>query len=120
MKSLLENRLFKIKDFKVSNESEATKTIFYTSDHTSGSVWSVKPGQEVKSHIHTKSDDLWICVQGEGIFYPGNAEEVFISKGDMILSRANEQHGMKNTGEEDFVFVSVVAPTPADFVLREN
>lgn len=120
MKNLLENRLFKIKDFKVNNENEATKTVFYTSDYTSGSIWNVQPGQEVKSHIHTTSDDLWICIQGEGMFYPGNGEEMFISKGDMVLSKANEQHGMKNTGKEDFVFVSVVAPVPSDFVLKEK
>ncbi|MGL4847628.1 MAG: cupin domain-containing protein [Clostridium sp.] len=114
----MENRLFKVKDFKIDNDNEATKTVFYTSDYTSGSVWSVKPGQVVKSHIHTTSDDLWICIQGEGIFYPNSEEEIFITKGDMVLSRANEQHGMKNTGNEDFVFVSVVAPVPSDFVLK--
>jgi len=32
-----------------------------------------------------------------------------------IVSKKGECHGAKNTGTEDIVFVSIVAPVPADY-----
>lgn len=67
--NLMQNRLYHINDVATPGE-QATKTVFYSTDSTSGSVWLVKPGQVVAPHQHTTSDDLWICVQGKGVFYP--------------------------------------------------
>jgi len=33
----------------------------------------------------------------------------------VIVSKKGECHGAKNTGTEDIVFVSIVAPVPADY-----
>ncbi|MDN6517184.1 MAG: cupin domain-containing protein, partial [Enterococcus sp.] len=75
--------------------------------------------QTVFNHSHTTSDDLWICIQGKGTFYPGYGEEIPITKGDLIISRPGEQHGMKNTGEERFIFVGVAGPHPMDLIVHE-
>ena len=37
------------------------------------------------------------------------------TKGQVIVSKKGECHGAKNTGTEDIVFVSIVAPVPADY-----
>lgn len=108
-------RLFKLSNVAKSGE-DATKTVFYSTDSTTGAVWVVKPGQEVVAHKHSSSDDLWICIQGSGMFYPQVGAEKPIQKGDVVLSRKDTCHGMKNTGDEDFIFVSVIAPVPSDFV----
>ena len=34
----------------------------------------------------------------------------------MLLSEKDAQHGLKNTGSEDLILVSVIAPFPSDFV----
>lgn len=83
--NLMQNRLYHINDVATPGE-QATKTVFYSTDSTSGSVWLVKPGQVVAPHQHTTSDDLWICVQGKGVFYPEPGIETAISKGDIVLS----------------------------------
>jgi quercetin dioxygenase-like cupin family protein len=111
----MSNRIFKIKDIAKGSEEKALKTVFYSSEATSGSVWVVHPGQEVQRHMHSTSDDVWVCINGQGVFYPELGEEVNIERGDVILSEKGRCHGMNNTGNEDFVFISIVAPVPADF-----
>ena len=32
-----------------------------------------------------------------------------------MVSRPGQCHGMRNTGDEDFIFVSVISPAPSDF-----
>ena len=93
----------------------ATRTTIYSTASTSGVVWVLKPGQEIKTHGHAQADDIWICIQGEGVFYPTPGEERPIAVGDVIVSAKGMCHGMKNTGTEDFIFVSILAPVPADF-----
>ena len=43
-----------------------------------------------------------------------NDQRVF-DMGQVIVSKKGECHGAKNTGTEDIVFVSIVAPVPADY-----
>lgn len=93
----------------------ATRTPIYSTESTSGVVWVLKPGQEIKPHGHAKADDIWICIQGEGVFYPTPNEERPITKGDVIVSAKGMCHGMKNTGSEDFIFVGILAPVPSDY-----
>ena len=93
----------------------ATRTTIYSTASTSGVVWVLKPGQEIKTHGHAQADDIWICVQGTGVFYPAPGQDEPIAKGDVIVSAKGACHGMRNTGTEDFVFVGILAPLPADY-----
>ncbi len=118
-----DKRFFKLNDvikFDDSQPKSGKKTIFFETDFIAGAVWCLRPGQETFTHTHTTSDDIWICVQGTGTMYPELGKEVTITKGDIILSRPNEWHGMKNTGDEDFVFIGIAGPLPMDLVLPEN
>lgn len=112
----MNERLFKIGDLAQFDSQQAKKTIFYETDKTAGAVWCLEPGQEIPNHAHAEADDLWICVQGTGTFYPGNGEEVEITVGDLIISRPGDQHGMKNTGKDRFICVGVAGPLPLDFI----
>ena len=110
---------FATRRFRVADVAKAgnvaTRTPIYSTESTSGVVWVLKPGQEIKPHGHAKADDIWICIQGEGVFYPTPNEERPITKGDVIVSAKGMCHGMKNTGSEDFIFVGILAPVPADY-----
>ena len=109
-----ETRRYHLAD--VAKEGDiATRTPIYSTASTSGVVWVLKPGQEIKPHGHAKADDIWICIQGKGVFYPTPNEERPITKGDVIVSVKGMCHGMKNTGMEDFIFVGILAPVPADY-----
>ncbi|MEH7181021.1 cupin domain-containing protein [Neobacillus vireti] len=116
MSSMMKDRLFKIEEVAQFDPEQGKKVPFYETQHTSGCLWCLEPGQEVFKHSHSTGDDLWICIQGTGTFYPGNDEEVEITKGDMIISKPNQHHGMKNTGNERFIFVGVAGPMPMDLI----
>lgn len=100
---------------KKEDDEKAVKTPFYQTDSTGGSVWVIKPGQTLQKHCHNNSDDVWIILQGSGTFYPEPDREVPFSKGQVIVSPKGACHGAKNTGDEDIIFVSIVAPVPADY-----
>ena len=110
---------FATRRFRVANVAKAgnvaTRTPIYSTESTSGVVWVIKPGQTIQPHGHANADDIWICSEGEGVFYPTPGEEHPIAKGDVIVSAKGMCHGMKNTGTKDFVFVGILAPVPADY-----
>ena len=110
---------FTTRRFRVANVAKAgnvaTRTPIYSTESTSGVVWVIKPGQTIQPHGHANADDIWICIEGEGVFYPTPGEEHPIAKGDVIVSAKGMYHGMKNTGTKDFVFVGILAPVPADY-----
>jgi 13S globulin len=132
----MKKRIYHVSEVAKSGE-KAIKTVFCETDATSCAVWVVRAGQEVAVHTHTTSDDVWVCLQGEGVFYLAkktdelldNGEQVnfkserscrykqiSVKKGDVVISAKGECHGMKNTGKEDFIFISVITPLPADYV----
>ena len=110
-----ELRIYDMDVVKQEDKESAKKTPFYQSDSTGGSVWVIKPGQTLQKHRHHNSDDIWIVLQGEGVFYPEPDKEVAFRKGQVIVTRKGFCHGAKNTGGEDIIFVSIVAPVPADY-----
>ena len=75
----------------------------------------IKPGQTLRIHRHHNSDDIWIVLQGEGVFYSEPDREIPFRKGQVIVSKKSDCHGARNTGTEDTIFFSIVAPVPADY-----
>jgi len=100
-------RVFDMELVKVESLENAVRTPFYQTDSTGGSVWVIKPGQTLPKHYHHNSDDIWVILQGTGVFYPTPDTEVPFTKGQVIVSKKGECHGA--------VFVSIVAPVPADY-----
>ena len=120
MNTKINERFFKIEEVAQFDSKKGKKNIFYETNKTAGAVWCLEPGQEIPKHAHSGADDLWICIQGTGTFYPGNKEEIIITAGDLIISRPGEQHGMKNTGTERFICVGVAGPLPMDYIEKED
>lgn len=120
VKEKTKQRFFKLDQLAHFDKEKGKKTIFYETEKTAGAVWCLEPGQEIFKHAHSTSDDLWICIQGTGTFYPGNGEEVTITKGDLIISYPGQQHGMRNTGNERFICIGVAGPIPMDLILPEE
>lgn len=118
--AVLTKRFFKLEEIIQFDPNQGKKNIFYETDKTAGAVWCLEPGQEIYKHSHTTSDDLWIVVEGTGTFYPGNGEEVEITKGDIIINYPGQQHGMCNTSNERFVVIGVAGPHPMDLILHDT
>ena len=50
-------RIYDMMSCAKSSDEAAVKTGIYATDITSGVIWVVKPGQEVKCHAHPNADD---------------------------------------------------------------
>lgn len=112
----LKGRIFHCEDIQKFNEQEATKVIFYESDITAGAIWTMLPGQTLPIHSHEKADDIWIVIEGVAEYYPECGQKVQIKKGDVILARPGEKHGMTNVSEQPFVMIGIAGPIPIGFI----
>ncbi len=82
-----DQRVFDMELVKVESLEKAVRTPFYQTDSTGGSVWVIKPGQILPKHYHHHSDDIWVILQGKGVFYPTPNTEVPFTKGQVIVSK---------------------------------
>ena len=113
---MTDERIFTISEVAKSSDDAAVKMLFASHEHSNSVVWAVKPGQEVACRKHTTSDDIWIVMQGTGLFHPEPGQDVRVSAGQVIVNPAGTCHGVSNDGDEDFIFVGVIAPVPSDFI----
>lgn len=113
----MEDRVFKLEDLAQFDANAPQKVMVYQSDKTLGAMWCLEPGQEVFLHQHPNADDVWICLEGDsGLYFAGEGQEVKITKGMAILAKAGQTHGMRNTGNNRFVFIGIAGPIPVETV----
>ncbi|NLI92227.1 MAG: cupin domain-containing protein [Peptococcaceae bacterium] len=112
-----ETRVFNLDQLEKFNSETPQKIAVYETNSTLAAMWCLEPGQEVFLHVHPNADDVWICLEGDsGLYFGGDGEEYNIRKGMAILAKAGQTHGMKNTGNNRFVFVGVCGPVPIETV----
>lgn len=108
-KSIIEERVFEIDKIAKFDSNAPQKNYFYETDKTVGAVWCLEPEQEVFLHSHSNVDDIWVCIEGEGTYFPDLENEITIRKGMVVLAKPNQIHGMRNTGNSRFIFVGFAA-----------
>ncbi|MEK3855817.1 cupin domain-containing protein [Cytobacillus sp. FSL H8-0458] len=109
IQKIMEERVFEIDKIAKFDPEKPQKNYFYETDKTVGAVWCLEPGQEVYLHSHSNVDDMWVCMEGTGTYFPDLENEIQISKGMVILAKPNQIHGMRNTGKDRFLFVGFAA-----------
>ncbi|MCP8967667.1 cupin domain-containing protein [Ectobacillus ponti] len=109
VEDMIKERVFEIDKIAKFDPHVAQKNYFYETDKTVGAVWCLEPGQDLYLHSHSNVDDIWVCMQGEGVYYPDLEHEIPIRQGMVLLAKPNQIHGMRNTGTERFVFVGFAA-----------
>lgn len=112
----LANRIFHIPDIQEFREEEATKKVFFETEFLAGAVWTMLPGQTLPIHSHESADDIWIVLEGTAEYYHELGEKVQITKGDVVLARPQEKHGMTNVSDEKFVMLGIAGPIPIGFI----
>ena len=115
----MENRIFKVADFAKESNEAAVKTVIKDTEKSCTVVWVVKPGQSVKCHRHPNADDVWVILEGEGQFHCEVGKDTLVKAGDVIVNKANQCHGVTNTGDKDLKFLGVLAPVPAEYEALE-
>ena len=78
-------------------------------------LWRVIPGEWIYPHTHPNTDDIWFIVQGTGEYYTSASEKHVVKHGDMLLASPDEVHGIFNSGAQEMLILSVLAPLPVEY-----
>lgn len=106
-------------DFKHFSNPGVT-SIQFVSPHNSQSMRvtithvTVEPGARQPRHSHRNSEQIWIAVKGEGTLLLGGDTTQSLKAGAVARFADGDVHGVENTGNEPFIYVSVTSP-PIDF-----
>ena len=87
----------------------------YDCRHHEIHLWRVIPGEWIYPHIHPRTDDIWYIIQGNGVYYTTANETHAVASGDLMLASPEEVHGIFNSGAEDIIILSVLAPLPVEY-----
>jgi len=72
------------------------------------------PGSINPRHSHASSEQIWVALEGRGCLLLGNDKQIEFSAGDVARFTEGEIHGFRNTGNVNFVYISVTSP-PVNF-----
>lgn len=75
-------------------------------------LFEISPGGFTPKHSHDWEHEI-IVHQGEGAVFKGG-EWVPISRGTVVFIPANEEHQMKNVGDDLFAFVCLIPAGPPE------
>ena len=74
----------------------------------------IPPGSISPRHSHASSEQIWVALEGSGALLIGNDKQIEFNAGDVARFVEGEIHGFQNTGDVDFVYMSVTSP-PVNF-----
>lgn len=74
----------------------------------------LEPGASQPRHTHEVSEQIWYAIKGSGKLLLADEKEVTFVAGDVVRFEDKDVHGLMNTGQEEFVYISVTAP-PVNF-----
>lgn len=77
------------------------------------------PGQTHELHTHKGQDKLYFVLEGCATVTVGGVTET-VEAGDLILARAGEPHGVSNSGPDNLVILTMMAPPPAPKPKKET
>jgi len=102
-----------LKSFSASNF--VRKRIWQT-DKLHCNIYCFEPGQQNSLHRHPVSDEVVLCLEGEGIIVVGTEHQP-IKAGETVLVPMNTPHGYINTSPAHRMIISVVqCPLPVEHV----
>jgi quercetin dioxygenase-like cupin family protein len=111
-------RIFPSQAFFQPGEGEPIRSVVSESPEAVVVAWYIQPGQEIAAHIHPQGQDTWTILSGQGDYYLDTAgNRTPIQSGDIVVAPTGCVHGVINTGDKPLMFISVVSPANAGYVL---
>lgn len=114
----LKERCYLVADIlkNIDNKTKPVKSILFENERMNGVVWYVPAGGEIPAHYHPSTDDVWVVLEGEGEYFLGDGKTFPLKSGIVALANKEEIHGVRSTGEQPLVVVSVSAPMPVEMI----
>ena len=70
---------------------------------------TLKPGDSIGLHSNSNYEEAYIILSGQGMFTDGQNGEYMIGPQSVIVASAGESLSLENTGNEDLVFINLLA-----------
>ena len=71
---------------------------------------TVAPGASQPRHTHEAAEQIWVAQAGEGVLLLAQGREEPFRPGDVARFAEGDVHGLRNDGQEAFVYLSVTSP----------
>jgi len=102
---------FRPEDFAVYDPARMGKSTLFQSDRLLVGLNSFEPGQEHRLHAHAGMDKLYYVLSGQGVFLLEGREEP-MAAGMILIAPEGVLHGIRNTGSERLLVMTILAPSP--------
>ena len=70
----------------------------------------MRPGAVSPRHQHDHAEQTWIVEQGEARLLMAGGMTAPLDAGDVVITPPGEEHGLENTGDTDFIYLTVTTP----------
>lgn len=70
----------------------------------------LEAGASQPRHTHEASEQIWYALKGQGKLLLENGREEEFQAGDAVRFEEHDVHGLENSGDTEFVYLSVTAP----------
>jgi mannose-6-phosphate isomerase-like protein (cupin superfamily) len=69
---------------------------------------TIPVGSSLGFHIHDNDEEVYLILEGQGLYTDSNRQQYPVKTGDFTLARQGEGHALLNTGETPLVFAAVI------------
>ncbi|MEK7483895.1 MAG: cupin domain-containing protein [Planctomycetota bacterium] len=87
------------------------KINLFETEHFFCDIYCLKPGQQQKSHEHTREDKIYFVLKGHGTAQLGDTTHP-IQEGDCIFAQRQVLHGIQNETCDELILLVFMAPNP--------
>ncbi len=102
----MENLILDIENFKKFGDEKPNKETMWERDKSRMNLMNLKPGQEIKPHVHD-GDHIWVVLEGSGEFLSSDNDPQPIGIGKIVVAPEGKDHGVRNNTDENLVFASI-------------
>ena len=85
------------------------REVLETGENMQVVIMSLKPGEEIGSEVHDNTEQVLICLAGNGKVSIDGKEHEYLD-GDMVLVRAGQEHNFINTDDTPMKIISIYSP----------
>lgn len=103
-------------NMKTFSASSFVRKRIWQTDQLHCNIYCFEPGQQNSLHRHPVSDEVVLCLEGNGMIVVGTEHQP-IKAGETVLVPMNTPHGYINTSQHHRMIISVVqCPLPVEHV----
>ena len=103
----MKSQVLDVQNLKKFDDVKRHQETIWSDDHSRISLICMKPGQEIITHTH-HGNHVWMVMEGTGEFLSGKQSQA-ITTGQIVIVPAFEDHGIRNSSEENLVIASIMA-----------